>query len=90
MRIACVYRYVSPPGLRMPQEVVDYVASRGIPQQEVNTLEEAIPDTDVLYMTRSIFPSFLLSMSVFTFHQETSKIELSHLMQIESGSNFLH
>jgi hypothetical protein len=68
MRIACVYRYVSPPGLRMPQEVVDYVASRGIPQQEVNTLEEAIPDTDVLYMTRSVFcPPPLISFSV-SFH----------------------
>jgi hypothetical protein len=75
--MACVYRYVSPPGLRMPQEVVDYVASRGIPQQEVNTLEEAIPDTDVLYMTRSVFCSlpFYLCLSVFfAFHQETSKI----------------
>ena len=36
----------------MPKEVVDYVSSRGIPQQEVPTLEEAIRDTDVLYMTR--------------------------------------
>ncbi len=63
-----MYRYVSPPGLRMPQEVVDYVASRGIPQQEVNTLEEAIPDTDVLYMTRSVFcpPPLFLSLSVFS------------------------
>ncbi len=65
--MACVYRYVSPPGLRMPQEVVDYVASRGIPQQEVNTLEEAIPDTDVLYMTRSIFPLFFTFFVNFYF-----------------------
>lgn len=36
----------------MPRDVVEYLASRGIPQEEVASLEEAIPDTDVLYMTR--------------------------------------
>jgi aspartate carbamoyltransferase catalytic subunit len=68
MRIARVYRYVSPPCLRMPQEVVDYVASRGIPQQEVNTLEEAIPDTDVLYMTRYVLcPSKMFTVELSPF-----------------------
>lgn len=45
-------RYVSPKNLRMPQSVKDYVASKGIHQQEFSSLEEAIRDTDVLYMTR--------------------------------------
>jgi len=45
-------RYVSPKELKMPQEVVDYVSQRGVPQEEFATLEEALPDTDVLYMTR--------------------------------------
>jgi len=45
-------RYVSPPGLHMPDHIVDYVSKRQIPQQQFSTLEEALPDTDVLYMTR--------------------------------------
>ncbi|KYQ55118.1 CAD protein [Trachymyrmex zeteki] len=45
-------RYVNPPGLDMPNHVVNYVAERGIPQERFSTLEEALPDTDVLYMTR--------------------------------------
>jgi len=45
-------RYVSPNELKMPREVVDYVASRGVQQEEFVTLEEALPETDVLYMTR--------------------------------------
>eukprot|EP00092_Neocalanus_flemingeri_P024222 GFUD01026270.1.p1 GENE.GFUD01026270.1~~GFUD01026270.1.p1 ORF type:complete len:2226 (-),score=685.36 GFUD01026270.1:76-6753(-) len=45
-------RYVSPKTLKMPREVVDFVSSRGITQEEFSSLEEALPDTDVLYMTR--------------------------------------
>jgi len=45
-------RYVNPPGLQMPDHIVEYVSKRQIPQQQFSTLEEALPDTDVLYMTR--------------------------------------
>ncbi|GLH01102.1 CAD protein [Gryllus bimaculatus] len=45
-------RYVSPSNLSMPSDVVEAVAARGVPQQEFRSLEEALPDTDVLYMTR--------------------------------------
>ena len=44
--------YVSPDILRMPTEVMAEVAGRGIAQQEVRTLEEVLPQTDVLYVTR--------------------------------------
>ncbi|UJR35525.1 hypothetical protein I4U23_028279 [Adineta vaga] len=44
--------YVSPPSLAMPQDVVDCVASAGISQKSHINLEEILPDTDVLYMTR--------------------------------------
>ncbi|XP_063698921.1 multifunctional protein r [Culicoides brevitarsis] len=44
--------YVSPKGLEMPQEVMDFVAQRGITQKVYETLDEALPQTDVLYMTR--------------------------------------
>uniref|UniRef100_A0A8C4LW15 Carbamoyl-phosphate synthetase 2, aspartate transcarbamylase, and dihydroorotase n=1 Tax=Equus asinus TaxID=9793 RepID=A0A8C4LW15_EQUAS len=45
-------RYVAPPSLRMPPNVWDFVASRGTKQEEFESIEEALPDTDVLYMTR--------------------------------------
>ncbi|XP_041483716.1 CAD protein-like [Lytechinus variegatus] len=45
-------RYVSPDSLKMPAKVKEYVKNRGIPQEEYATIEEALPNTDVLYMTR--------------------------------------
>lgn len=44
--------YVSPQSLKMPRHIIDFVASRGISQGEFNSLEDILPDTDVLYMTR--------------------------------------
>ncbi|HOI44111.1 MAG TPA: aspartate carbamoyltransferase [Candidatus Aminicenantes bacterium] len=44
--------YVSPDNLRMPREVIDEVAAKGIPQAEYGTLDGVLPDTDVLYVTR--------------------------------------
>ena len=44
--------YVSPDILRMPKEVMDEVAGKGIPQAEFSTLEKVLPETDVLYVTR--------------------------------------
>ncbi|NXW10719.1 PYR1 protein, partial [Fregetta grallaria] len=45
-------RYVTPPGLCMPPDITSFVASKGIKQEEFGSIEEALPDTDVLYMTR--------------------------------------
>lgn len=45
-------RYISPPGLGMPEHIVRYLNSKGVPQKVYNSIEEALPDTDVLYMTR--------------------------------------
>jgi len=44
--------YVSPEILRMPKEVMDEVAGKGIPQAEFSSLEKVLPETDVLYVTR--------------------------------------
>lgn len=44
--------YVAPEILRMPQEVMDEVAEKGIPQAEFDSLETVLPETDVLYVTR--------------------------------------
>jgi aspartate carbamoyltransferase catalytic subunit len=45
-------RYVSPPSLTMPVHIMQFVASKGISQDTFDTLEDALPETDVLYMTR--------------------------------------
>ena len=44
--------YVSPSILRMPQEVVDEVAETGVTQTVHDGLDEVLPHTDVLYVTR--------------------------------------
>jgi len=44
--------YVSPRELRMPSQVLEEVATRGIEQREYTNLEDCLAETDVLYMTR--------------------------------------
>jgi aspartate carbamoyltransferase catalytic subunit len=44
--------YVSPEILRMPREVMDEVSEKGISQAEFNSLQDVLPETDVLYVTR--------------------------------------
>jgi aspartate carbamoyltransferase len=44
--------YVSPDILRMPSDVMEEVAAKGLPQSEHTTLDKVLPKTDVLYVTR--------------------------------------
>ena len=45
--------FISPDELKFPQYIIeDELDSRGIPYKEVSTLEEVMPELDVLYMTR--------------------------------------
>jgi aspartate carbamoyltransferase len=44
--------YVSPEILRMPQDVMDEVAPKGVAQSEHTSLRQVLPKTDVLYVTR--------------------------------------
>lgn len=43
---------ISPPELRVPAYITEELKAKGIPFREVETMEEAIPALDVLYMTR--------------------------------------
>ncbi|WP_340820317.1 aspartate carbamoyltransferase [Methanolobus sp. WCC4] len=43
---------ISPKELRMPEEIVNDIAARGAVITESDSIEEAIADVDVLYMTR--------------------------------------
>jgi len=55
-RLLTLYRvnlqYVSPDSLRMPDTVKRYVQENGVEQKEFSSIEEALPNTDVLYVTR--------------------------------------
>ena len=44
--------YVAPESLRMPQDVVDEVAAAGVDQAMHEQLDDVLPGTDVLYVTR--------------------------------------
>jgi aspartate carbamoyltransferase catalytic subunit len=44
--------FASPGALRMPREIVDRLRARGISVRETESLADAIPACDVLYMTR--------------------------------------
>ncbi len=44
--------YVSPEILRMPKDIMDEVAEKGLPQSEFSSLDRVLPETDVLYVTR--------------------------------------
>ena len=44
--------YVSPDILRMPPEIIAELEAKGIPQTEHAALDKALPETDVLYVTR--------------------------------------
>lgn len=44
--------YVSPEILRMPAEIIEELNAKGIEQLEFSTLDQALPGSDVLYVTR--------------------------------------
>jgi len=56
VRLLSLYRvriyYVSPNILRMPEEIIEELNLRKIPQIEYSDLEPILPETDVLYITR--------------------------------------
>ena len=44
--------YVAPEILRMPPEIIAELQAQGVEQAEYDSLDEALPETDVLYVTR--------------------------------------
>ncbi len=46
------FHYVSPEILRMPPEIIAELEAKGMRQTEHRTLDEPLPETDVLYVTR--------------------------------------
>jgi aspartate carbamoyltransferase catalytic subunit len=44
--------YVAPPELAMPTNIAEELTQKGVKQESFTRLEDAIPQTDVLYVTR--------------------------------------
>jgi len=55
-------RFVAPQSLRIPPELIEEVASKGIPYLEAESLQEVISELDVLYVTRVQKERFDLSL----------------------------
>jgi carbamoyl-phosphate synthase/aspartate carbamoyltransferase/dihydroorotase len=68
-------RYVSPASLKMPSHIVNFVTSKQIPQEEYNSLEEVLPDTDVLYMTR-------IQRERFSSQEEYDKVRMFQIARL--------
>jgi aspartate carbamoyltransferase catalytic subunit len=57
LKILCLFsgihiNYISPKGLGIPNEIYEYAKNKGLEQCTDISLEEAVIDTDVLYVTR--------------------------------------
>lgn len=86
-KLLCLYdvtlRYVSPAALSMPESIKEYVRKKGIHQEEFSSLTDALPDTDVLYVTRiqrerfesqeeyeKVFGSYVITPQILTEAKE--------------------
>lgn len=71
--------FISPPSLRMPNEILKELDEKDIPYHEVDDIEEVFEDLDVLYMTRiqkERFPSSKDYEEVTrSFHLEEEMLE---------------
>ena len=46
------FKFISPEELRVPDYIIEMLKEKGIPYEEVISLENCIPELDLLYMTR--------------------------------------
>lgn len=46
------FKFISPEELRVPDYIIEMLKEKGIPYEEVISLESCIPELDLLYMTR--------------------------------------
>lgn len=56
VRLLCHYkvqlRYVAPEGLGMPEHIRKHLSARHVPQADFDSLEDAVVDADIVYVTR--------------------------------------
>lgn len=69
------FQYVSPDKLGMPDELMEFISSKGISQKIMNSLEESLPTTDVLYMTR-------IQKERFSSDEEYQKVRIDDIIVV--------
>jgi aspartate carbamoyltransferase len=69
--------FISPKILRLPEEITSELKEKGIPIQEFVELEKALPETDVLYVTR-------VQKERFEDPQEYEKVKGTYIISPES------
>jgi len=69
--------FVSPEILRLPKEIVSELESRGIPIQEYTLLDQAISESDVLYVTR-------VQKERFEDPQDYEKVKGTYIITLQS------
>lgn len=68
--------FVSPKSLRAPAELIDYLQEKKIEVEETDSLEEILPQTDVLYVTR-------IQKEWFASEEEYQKVKGSYVINAE-------
>ena len=69
--------FVSPEILRLPKEIVSELESKGIPIQEYTLLDQAISESDVLYVTR-------VQKERFEDPQDYEKVKGTYIITLQS------
>lgn len=69
-------RFVAPPSLQMPREIVDQVKEKGLPLKMTHDIRDVISDVDVLYVTR-------IQKERFPDPQEYAKVAGSYRIDVQ-------
>ncbi len=66
--------FISPPSLRMPDEITDALGRKGIEHKEVDGIEDVLDELDILYMTR-------IQRERFPSEQDYEKVAKTYLIE---------
>ncbi len=66
--------FISPPSLKMPEEITDMLKRKGIEFHEVDRIEDKLDDLDLLYMTR-------IQRERFPSEEDYQKVAKSYLLE---------
>ena len=80
---------ISPPELRVPSYLLDELKEKGVPYREVETMEEVMPELDVLYMTRVQRERFF-NEADYVRLKDTYILEPSKLADAKADLSIMH
>ena len=80
---------ISPPELKVPAYITDELKRKGIPFREVETMEEVMPELDILYMTRVQKERFFNEADYIRL-KDTYILDLEKLRTAKADLSILH